>query len=151
MGKIVAVYDSKLYRLFVALDKKEHRQFKKWLQSPLHVSHDEVRRIFDFLYTRSQLSAFSLQKPKLWRYLYAEQSYDDNRLRSLLHLALESLQKFVGFFAVQSDTFLWEERFAQRLQLKGLEAPAAKCINKLQQSLEQREYEDADFFEQHCR
>ncbi|MEL6845543.1 MAG: hypothetical protein AAFP02_20245, partial [Bacteroidota bacterium] len=82
-------------------------------------------------------------------YLFTDKEYDDNRLRSLLHLALGSLKEFVGFFSVQLDAYLWEERFAQRLQKKSLNSLAAQSIANLQQRLHQESCENADYFHHH--
>ncbi len=147
MGKIIDMYDSKLCQAFLSLNKKEHRQFKKWLQSPLHVSHEEVRRIFDFFYSRNQLSPFSLQKPKLWKYLFGAKAYDDDRLRSLIHLSWEALRDFVGFFRASEDEFLHQFHLSQSLLDKELEPLANKSIQKMQQILSTSSFEDANFFQ----
>lgn len=142
------MYQSKLISLFQRLNKKEHRQFRKWLQSPLHLSHMDVLQLFDFLYSRNDYSLVSITKSKAWKYIHGTKEYDDNRMRSLINLAWDCLRDFVGFFRLSEDEFLYQFSLSQALLDKELEPLAAKSIQQMQNILSQSTIEDATYFQQ---
>ncbi|MEZ4827747.1 MAG: hypothetical protein R3C61_15905 [Bacteroidia bacterium] len=99
---------SKFIRLYLQLDKPARRTLKKWVQSPVHNQHEEVRLLFQYIDTRKALSAVSLRKERVFEYLFPGKQYDDAKLRTVQNLAYEVLQKFVGYYYTLSHPFYEE-------------------------------------------
>lgn len=126
---------SKLINCYQKLDKKELRSFKKWLYSPLHNEHKEVQQLFDFIQTRYNITALTLQKERAWEYLYPDTLYDDARIRYLMSLALDVLLNFVGYYWATQDQFELQKNKIQYLQDKKLLKETKKPFQKAQQLL----------------
>jgi hypothetical protein len=135
---------SKLFELYQELDKKELRSFKKWVASPLHNEHEDVRKLFDFIETRYSWTALTLHKERVWDYLYPQKKYDDNRLRYIMSLSLEVLVDFVGYnWSIKDEVEVQKNRI-RALQHKKLIKQTKKPLQKAEKILDQR-YQDADF------
>lgn len=129
------MFKSKLYKLYQTLNKQDLKQFKKWLCSPMHNEHQDVQQLFTFLWSRRSYTSMTLQKERLWKYLYSSKSYDDNHLRYIMSLSLTVLEKFVGYNLTHSDAFLHKKKLAEHFyQHKNVKA-ARKKLAESQKAL----------------
>jgi hypothetical protein len=96
------MYKSKLTELIKTLDSNHIETARKWVNSPVHNRHKDVVKLFDFLFTRQNLTALSLNKKRVFSYIYPGREFDDLRLRHLMTLSVNILENFVSF-SVQSD------------------------------------------------
>lgn len=138
------MFESKLFELYQRLEKKERRNFKKWLYSPLHNEHRDVQKLFEFIENRYNWNALTLQKERAWEYIYAEKLYNDNRLRYIMALALEVLTNFVGYNQSIKDGFVQQKNKIEALKAKKLPKQTKKPLQKAEKIL-QNNYQDADF------
>ena len=121
---------SKLVTVFKKIDKKDLRDFKKWVQSPIHNEHKDVSKLFDFLFTRYQLNATTLKKERAWKYLYQNKPYDDLRMRHIMSSSLKVLEEFVSYKMVKNISFEHEKKLVKAYRDRKLLKPATQSLKK---------------------
>ncbi|MFN8281831.1 MAG: hypothetical protein U0U67_01350 [Chitinophagales bacterium] len=88
------MYNSKLLEIFRKLNVEEIRKFKKFVASPYFFRHDDVVKLYEYLFSRKYLSENNADRTKIFQYLYKNAAYDDARLRYITSLALDVLEQF---------------------------------------------------------
>ena len=136
---------SKLVKVFLSLDKKELRQLRKWLQSPMHNEHQEVCKLFGFLMSRYNLNATTLKKERVWKYIYGDKEYKDLRMRHLMSFALEVLEEFVSYKSLKSNGFLQEKVRAEHYFNQKLIQPARQSIKKASNKLQKIQAQNEEY------
>lgn len=97
---------SKLIKVFTALDTTQKRQFRKWLESPIHNQHQDVILLFNFIYSKRSFTDKSVAKKQAYQYIYNSLAYNDSRMRHVMSFALEVLNNFVSYLVQKKDPFL---------------------------------------------
>ncbi len=129
---------SKLIVVFRTIEKKELRDLKKWVQSPMHNEHKDVSKLFDFLFTRYQLNATTLKKERAWKYLYGSKTYDDLRLRHIMSFSLDVLEKFVSYKMAKDNSFEHEKKLVKAYRDKKLVKAATQSLQKATKQLQKQ-------------
>jgi len=130
------MYHSKLITVFKTIDKKDVKAFKKWLSSPIHNEHKDVRKLFDFLYSRYKLNAKILQKERVWKALFGDKTYNDLRMRHIMFFSLKVLEDFVSYKQSKTSSFEQEKRLTKVYYDKKILKEANQSLHKAQKQLE---------------
>jgi len=76
--------------------KKELRELKKWLDSPVHNQREDVVLLFEYLTTNARLADEKyLKKEKIFRKIFPREPYDDARLRQTMHFWLKAIEEYL--------------------------------------------------------
>ena len=140
------MFDSKLIKVFSVLSVVQKRQFKKWIQSPSHNKHQDVLQLFDYLYSRRSITAVSVDKKRIFNYLYPTKVYNDARLRHVMFLALEVLNDYVRFSYANEDAFLNEISLTKAYRELNLPKLAAQNLSNLKKEQDQKLIKNSTFF-----
>lgn len=140
------MYNSKLVVLFEKIEKKDFRDLKKWLNSPIHNEHEDVSKLFDFLLTRYKLNAKTLKKERAWKYLYGDKTYNDLRMRHVMSFSLGVLESFVSYKTGKNKSFEHEKKLIRAYQEKKLLKVANQHLKKAQKQLGQSFPADEQYF-----
>jgi hypothetical protein len=122
---------SRLIRLYSTLTKKELRQFKLWINSPIHNQHEDSIKLFDFIHSRYKLSNVTLQKKRAYAFIFPNKTYKEERLRYLMNSCFGLLKNFVGYNQVVSDNFEYQKNIIQGLKERNLSDLASIELDKL--------------------
>ncbi|MFT5648292.1 MAG: hypothetical protein ACI976_002991 [Aureispira sp.] len=133
---------SKLVIVFKTIEKRNLRDLKKWVQSPIHNEHKDVSKLFEFLCTRYKLNATTLKKERAWKYLYGAKTYDDSRLRHVMSFSLDVLEKFVSYKMAKNDLFEQEKKLVTAYRDKKIPKLATQSLQKAKKEL--KKYQPAD-------
>jgi len=140
-----------LYQLLEKLDKRELRELKKLVRSPIATHRPELALLFnklaDALYRGRQLP----DKPKLHLAVFGADPYDDQRLRSLmsdLHLLIE---QHLMARAAQSDEVQAQLHLAHFYRQRGLVRHFESAIQKVAALQRQSAYRNVDYFERRLK
>jgi hypothetical protein len=126
---------SKLIVVFKTIEKKNLRDLKKWVHSPMHNEHKDVSKLFDFLFTRYTLNATTLKKERAWKYLYGAKTYEDLRMRHVLSFSLNVLEQFVSYKMAKKYKFEHEKTLIKAYRDKKLLKPATQSLHKATKQL----------------
>ncbi len=124
------MFKSKLIRLFRTLDDSECRLFKKWIISPVHNKHKDVQMLFEYLFTRQNISPVTTQRDRVYSYLYPDGEINMSRMRHIMSFATEVLEDFIRYKEYVSD-----EQNAKIILLRGLRKRKLKKDAQKQEQL----------------
>ncbi|CAA6815970.1 MAG: Unknown protein [uncultured Aureispira sp.] len=122
---------SRLIRLHSTLNKKEIRQFKLWINSPIHNQHQNSLKLFNFIHSRHTLSSITLQKERAYKFIFPSETYKEERLRYLMNSCFNLLKKFVGYNQSVSDHFDYQKNIIEGLKERNLSDLARIELDKL--------------------
>jgi hypothetical protein len=87
---------SQLIQLLKTLDRKECREFRKWLQSPAHNLRQDVIDLFDYLLSGNHLETKkALEKNRVYKAIYPGQGFNDAEMRQAIHFLFKALENFL--------------------------------------------------------
>lgn len=140
------MYKSKLITIFKALSTTQKRQFRKWLLSPIHNQHQDVVKLFDFIYSKRILNSKSISKEQAYQYLYDNAIYKDSRMRHVMSFALEILNNFVSYSQIKKDPFLSDFSLVKAYRELQLDKFAAQSLDKIKKQQEDKLIKNSAFF-----
>lgn len=140
------MYKSKLITIFKALPTTQKRQLRKWLISPIHNQHQDVVKLFDFIYSKRTISKKSISKEQAYVYLYGKVVYKDSRMRHVMSFALETLNDFVSYSEIQKDSFLSDFSLIKGYRALQLDKLAAQSLDKIKRRQEDILIKNSAFF-----
>ena len=88
------MYHTNLLELFGKLNNEEIRKLKKFVVSPYFFRHNDVVKLYEYLFSKKYLSENNTNRTKIFTALYGNVAYDDARLRYITSLALDVLEQF---------------------------------------------------------
>lgn len=95
---------SQLIEVLKTLDKSEVREFKKWLQSPVHNQREDVVQLFDYLLHGNHLYEDKfLEKERVYRKIFGKAPYNDAKMRQTVHFLFRSLEEYLLFQNFNKD------------------------------------------------
>ena len=97
--------NSKLIELYNCLNTQELEAFHKWVRSPLHNNDERIKSIYIFLFSRRLITKTSVQKGRVFNYIFPSENYDDLKLRRLMSKATRCLEEFIQFWMFQKNMF----------------------------------------------
>jgi hypothetical protein len=135
--------NSRLIRLYQTFDEKELRVLKNWVRSPIHNKHQDTVKLFDFLSSRQVLTKTTVQKKRLFSYLYPTKKYSEAKISYLMNYALELLKEFLGYYQSVLDNFDVNKKLIQTLQERNMPQLANLELEKLTQQADTIETRNA--------
>ncbi len=96
--------NSHLIVILKTFSKKEQREFRKWLESPVHNQRDDVLLLFDYLTNNNHLDSEKyLKKEKVFGKLFPKEPYDDAKCRQTMHFLLKAVEEYLVWQELQED------------------------------------------------
>ncbi len=84
--------------------KKELRELKKWLDSPVHNQREDVVQLFEYLTTGTRLCDEKyLEKKKIYRKIFPKEPFDDAKLRQTMHFLLKAVEEYLIWQELMAD------------------------------------------------
>lgn len=129
--------NSQLTHILFALSKKESRELRKWLVSPIHNQRSDVVQLYEYLTSGNRLEDDkSLEKERIFRKLYPKEAYDDARMRQVIHFLQESIEDYLTFKKAAEDEILSKLYLAQSYRERKLMKLHDKIMKEIQQKQE---------------
>lgn len=139
--------NSHLISILATLSKKEIRDLKKWLSSPVHNQRDDVFVLFDYLTSGNHLTEEKyLQKERIFSKLFPDQTFDDARLRQTIHFLLKSVEEFLIYQELREDQVRSKLALASVYRKRKLEKAFQKTMNTAEQAQERFPHRNEHFF-----
>ena len=84
---------TRLIEVLRSFEKKELRELKKWLHSPMHNQREDVRLLYAYLIDGKRLEKdHLLDREKVFKAIYAGEDYDDAKMRQVGHFFMKTLE-----------------------------------------------------------
>ena len=141
--------NSQLTHILFALSKKESRELRKWLVSPIHNQRSDVVQLYEYLTSGNRLEDDkSLEKERIFRKLYPKEAYDDAKMRQVIHFLQESIEEYFIYSKNQEDSLTQHINLAKVYREKKLLKLHEKTMRKIEEDFQKIIYRNEEIFEQ---
>ncbi|MEZ5038955.1 MAG: hypothetical protein R2828_03660 [Saprospiraceae bacterium] len=139
--------NSHLVAILQTFSKKEIREMRKWLHSPIHNQREDVVDLFDYLMAGKHLSEEKfLEKEKIFPKLFPNQSYDDAKFRQTVHFLLKSTEEFLVVCDLLKNKTAQQVSLTQNLRRRNLEKPFFKSLQEAKNVHEASQFRNFNFY-----
>jgi hypothetical protein len=143
-----AMQNSQLILILSSLSKKENRELRKWLVSPIHNQRSDVVQLYEYLTSGNRLEDDkSLEKERIYRKLYPKEAYDDARMRQVIHFLQESTEEYLIYAKGQEDNLLNQINLVKSFRERKLEKLYDKAMKRLEQDFLEFPYRNEDYLD----
>lgn len=140
--------NSQLTHILLALSKKESRELRKWLVSPIHNQRSDVVQLYEYLTSGNRLEDDkSLEKERIFRKLYPKEAYDDARMRQVIHFLQECIEDYFIFSKNQEDILTQHINLAKVYREKKLLKLHEKTMKRIEDDFQKVAYRNEEIFE----
>ena len=113
-----------------AFSKKEIRDFRKWVQSPIHNQREDVVKLLDYLTANEHLeNDEKLEKNLVFAYLLPKEKYDDAKMRQTMYFFSECIDAFLVYQKFLEDEGRQQGLLSAAYRQKGLDKAFNKTIH----------------------
>lgn len=121
---------SHLIQALRSFSKKEIRDFRKWVQSPMHNQREDVVKLLEYLTTNDCLeNDEKLDKELIFKYLFPKEKYDDAKIRQTMYFFSECIDAFLIYQKFLEDEGRQQGFLSVAYRQKGLDKAFNKTIN----------------------
>jgi hypothetical protein len=140
--------NSQLTLILASLSKKEGRELRKWLVSPLHNQRSDVLQLYEYLTSGKRLEDDkSLEKERIFRKLYPKEAYEDAKMRQVIHFLQEAIEEYLIFTKAQEDKLQCQLNLVRSFRERKLERLYDKAMRKLEQSFLDFPFRNEDYLD----
>ena len=129
-------------------DKKEVREFRKWLHSPAHNQREDVIRLYDYLVEENRLEKEGfLLKERAFPWVYPKETYDDAKMRQAIFFLTRTLEEFLIYQELREDEIRSKTILAGVYRKRKLGKAFAKNMRSTRQLQGKQTYQDSYFLQ----
>ncbi|PHN08282.1 hypothetical protein CRP01_02880 [Flavilitoribacter nigricans DSM 23189 = NBRC 102662] len=129
------------------MDKSEVREFKKWLQSPIHNQREDVVQLFDYLMAGNHLYEDKfLEKERVYRKIFGKEPYNDAKLRQTVHFLFKSLEEYLYFKQYIQNDLHTRISLVESYRARGLEKMVKKNLDQVHRQLDEAEFRNEIYY-----
>ena len=140
------MYNSKLYELFNTLNESEKRNLKKWVRSPFANQKTEIILLFDFLLSRKAYSLTTLNRYKVWSFVFPDEKFEDTKFRLLCSQSLKTLENLLLYLFQQKKSIEQKLALSEIYQEKQLKNTAASYLTEVEDKLKEKAQSNGELF-----
>jgi hypothetical protein len=138
--------DSKVFRFLSALQPKERRRFRKYLESPYFNSHAKLLRLYDRLEEGLTDPELDLSKEQLWECIHQNEPFEYDKLRKLLHVLMEHAYAFLSQQVFDVSIAAHSHYLLQLLAEKQMESYMPHAIESGMALLQREQNKNGNFY-----
>ncbi|AEE51651.1 tetratricopeptide repeat protein [Haliscomenobacter hydrossis] len=140
--------NSQLIHILSSLSKKETRELRKWLVSPIHNQRSDVVQLYEYLTSSNRLEDDkSLEKERIFRKLYPKEAYDDAKMRQAIHFLQESVEEYLMYVKSKDDGLTQYLGLAKIYREKKLLKLHEKTMKKIEEDFQNAPHRNEEIFE----
>lgn len=139
--------NSHLVTILQTFSKKEIREMRKWLHSPIHNQRQDVVDLFEYLVSSNHLTEDKfLQKDRIFRKVFPQEAFSDAKLRQSIHFLLKSIESYLITKELQEDTIQAKMALVSIYRKRKLTKAFQKTINEVQDLQKKASFQNEQFF-----
>jgi hypothetical protein len=137
---------TRLIEVLRSFEKKELREFKKWLHSPVHNQREDVRQLYAYLIDGKRLAKDHLiHKEKVFTFLYPDEVYDDAKMRQVSYFFMKEMESYLVFASSRADELEYKIRLARIYNERELKREFESNLTGLDKLLDNAQYIDSTY------
>lgn len=138
---------SNLIIILKRLEKRDWREFRKFVRSPYFNQREDIIRMFDYLDEALHLlPPMALDREKVFRKVYPKDTFDEKRLRHTTSQLLKILKKYLIHAEFENDSIQSQQYLCRAFRKKQLDVFFEKELLRSQDVLEKEPYRDSHFY-----
>lgn len=139
--------NSHLATILQTFSKKEIREMRKWLHSPIHNQRQDVVDLFEYLVSSNHLTEDKfLQKDRIFRKVFPQEVFSDAKLRQSIHFLLKSIESYLITKELQEDTIQAKMALVSIYRKRKLTKAFQKTINEVKDLQQKANFQNEQFF-----
>ncbi|MBX7225930.1 MAG: hypothetical protein K1X55_07855 [Chitinophagales bacterium] len=142
--------NSDLILLFNSLNDSEKRGIKKWISSPYHNQRKDLIDLFDYLLSRKNISAITVNRYRAWEAIYPKLPFHADNFRILCTFALKTLEKMLVFRQWEAEKVRYKKDLASVYEQRRLHRHALSYLHETEKQLRSSPLNNSDQFKQHA-
>ena len=137
---------TRLIEVLRSFDKKELRELKKWLHSPMHNQREDVRLLYTYLIDGKRLHKdHLLDREKVFKVLYPGEGYDDAKMRQVGHFFMKAMEAYLIYSSTIKDEVEYKIRLARIYNERELKREFESNLSSLKKMLDNAQYIDSSY------
>jgi len=138
--------NSHLSTLFLNFSKKEVRELRKWLISPMHNQREDVIALFEYLSNEKYLyNEKHLEKERIFQKIFPKQRYDDSKLRQTIFFLNKCIEEYLTYSDLREDEVRLKMALAGVYRKKNMSKAYQKTIRSISGLQEKQHLRDEHF------
>jgi hypothetical protein len=138
--------NSHLSFLFRNFSKKEFRELRKWLLSPIHNQREDVVALFEYLSNEKYLhNEKYLAKEHIYQKLFPKTKYDDAKFRQTIFFLNKSVEEYLIYSDLREDEVRSKMALAGVYRKKNLSKAYQKTIRNISDLQEKQNLRNEHF------
>ena len=140
--------NSHLVAIIKTFDKKEIRELRKWLKSPVHNQREDILHLLDYLVAGNHLSNEKyLEKERIYSKIFPlDKCYDDAKMRQVIHFLLKAVEEFLIYQELQKDKVGMRMTLSTVYRKRKLDKAFQKVFKQVQELNERTPFRNEHFF-----
>ncbi len=138
--------NSRLIEILRVFNKKEIRNLRKWIISPISNQREDVILLFECLLKDERYRENnSLSKTKIFHEVYSDLPYDDAKMRQLVFFAMKTLEEYIIYTELRKDEIKAKIALADFYRTRKLEKAYLKNYKQLLNIHELHPHRNTDY------
>jgi len=138
--------NSRLIEILRVFNKKEVRNLRKWIISPIDNQREDVILLFEYLLKdKLYQENNSLSKVDIFQQVYSGLRYDDAKMRQLVFFGMKTLEEYIIYTELRKDEIYAKMALADFYRTRNLEKPYSKNYKQLSKLHEAQPYRNSDY------
>ena len=139
---------SNLVSILRTFDKKEVREFRKWLHSPAHNQRQDVIDLYEYLMSGKHLTVDKfLAKERVFKAIFPQRTYSDSEIRQCMHFLFKAVESFLAYQELLKDQVRTQTMLAKMYRKRQLPKLFKKAMDASQKTQEQQPFRDTQYYE----
>ncbi|MEZ4931011.1 MAG: hypothetical protein R2788_02620 [Saprospiraceae bacterium] len=139
---------SNLISILRTFDKKEAREFRKWLNSPAHNLRQDVIDLYEYLLAGQHLfSDKYLTKERAFKQVFPKRTYNDSEMRQCIHFLFKAIESFLAYNELFKDEVHSQTILANVYRQRQLPKLFKKAMDTSQKIQESQPYRNHQYYE----
>lgn len=114
--------NSSLITILRSFNKKEHREFTKWLASPFFNQRKDVVDLYTYLVDANHIEHEKfLDKKRIYKKLFPKTLYDDAKFRQTAHFLLKQVEQYLSYSEIKEDTYSYPVAYLKTLRKRKID------------------------------
>ncbi len=139
---------SNLISILRTFDRKEIREFRKWLNSPAHNQRQDVIDLYEYLMTGRHLSDEKfLKKQRAFKAVFPAKPFNDSEMRQTIHFLYKVMEEFLAYNELFKDHVRSQTILAKVYRQRQLPKLFNKAMGASQKTQEKQPFRNHQYFE----
>ena len=138
--------NSRLIEILRVFNKKEIRNLRKWIISPIGNQREDVVLLFEYLLKNERYKENNgLTKTNIFNQVYIDLGYDDAKMRQLVFFGMKTLEEFIIYLELKKDEIRGKMALADFYRNRKLEKSYLKNYKYLNSLHDTQPYRNGDY------